>query len=129
MKKLLALLFSILISFNSHGQWLHAGDDSDGDKHYMDFTTIQKNNGYVYYWSLIDYLKPYKGDFSVTIYSEVNCNIPFKSRMISINYHKRPMGVTLRKTDNTTYGWNYPGPGSIVENILRMVCGYADMML
>jgi hypothetical protein len=44
MKKRLILLFSILISFNSHGQWLHAGDVSDGDKVYIDFTTFKKNS-------------------------------------------------------------------------------------
>jgi hypothetical protein len=130
MKKLLILLFSTLISFNSYGQWLHAGDLSEGDKVYMDFTTIKKNNGYVYHWELMDFLKPTKnGDFSATVYYETNCNIPVKSRMISINYYKRQMGQGYSRTDNTTYEWHYSAPGSVAENNLRMVCKWKPLDL
>ena len=103
--------------------------DSGGDKIYMDFSNIQKNNGYVYYWTLVDNLKPYSGDYSTKGFYEVNCNIPIKSRAITHIYYKLPMGQGYSRTDNTTYKWHYASPESIGANILRMVCGYADMML
>jgi hypothetical protein len=57
MKQLLTLLFSILISFNSYGQWTKI-TESDGDSIYIDFDTIKEQDGYVYWWVLTDYLKP-----------------------------------------------------------------------
>ena len=58
MKKLLILLFSILISFNSYGEWVEIGKNVNGDTFYLDMDTIKEHNGYVYWWSLSDYLKP-----------------------------------------------------------------------
>ena len=62
MKKLLIFLFSILISFNSYGEWTEVGTGAspvnNGDTFYIDIDTIKEHNGYVYWWSLSDYLKP-----------------------------------------------------------------------
>ena len=50
MKKLLIFLFSILISFNSYGEWDEIGVDTAGNTSYIDTDTIKKHGGYVYYW-------------------------------------------------------------------------------
>ena len=41
MKKLLLLLFSILISFNSYGEWEEVVESTDGDTYYIDKDTIK----------------------------------------------------------------------------------------
>jgi hypothetical protein len=56
MKKLLVLLFSVMISFNSYGDWTDFGKTVDGTGWYINYDTIKKHNGYVYYWDLTDYI-------------------------------------------------------------------------
>ena len=47
MKKILIFLFSILISFNSYGEWTKTNEDIDGNGYYIDFETVKKlDNGY-----------------------------------------------------------------------------------
>ena len=46
MKKLLLLLFSILISFNSYGEWTKVNMDVDSSSYYIDFATVKKIDGY-----------------------------------------------------------------------------------
>ncbi len=58
MKKLTILLFSILISFNSYGEWTKVGEDVNGNTHYIDTDTIKDHKGSIYYWVLTDFLKP-----------------------------------------------------------------------
>ena len=53
MKKLLILLFSILISFNSYGEWEEVAEGMNGDIYYLDKDSIKKHGGYVYFWEYI----------------------------------------------------------------------------
>ncbi|MDP7557459.1 MAG: hypothetical protein QF687_06205, partial [Nitrospinaceae bacterium] len=66
MKKLLlifTLLFStLLFSTPSYSEWTKVGENMSGDTYYVDFERIRKHGGYVYYWSLGDYLKPTKNE-------------------------------------------------------------------
>jgi hypothetical protein len=68
MKKLTILLFSILISFSSYGEWTEVVESVHGDTQYIDTDAIKEHGGYVYYWDLTDMLKPNKyGDMSFKI--------------------------------------------------------------
>ena len=64
MKKLLlifTLLFSTLMfSTPSYGEWTKVGANVRGTNFYVDFDRIRKHDGYVYFWTLNDYLKPTK---------------------------------------------------------------------
>jgi hypothetical protein len=54
MKKLLILLFSLLLSFNSYGEWTKTSEDDDGDAYYIDFQTVKKlDNGNVVFCPLV----------------------------------------------------------------------------
>ena len=55
MKKLLILLFSILISFNSYGDWIELTKSETGDIFYVDKDRIKGNNGYVYWYHMRDH--------------------------------------------------------------------------
>ena len=129
MKKILILLFSMLISFNSYGEWTAVSESVDGDIAYIDYNNIKKNNGYVYYWELYDMIKPMPigaGIFSAKTYNEVFCDTPMKFRVISSRYYSLPMGEGPSDIDNTTYDWTYPDPGSTLENTLNIVCEYTN---
>ena len=75
MKKLLVLIFSILISFNTYGEWiLVTGDDiADG---YIETDTITKQNEYVYFWILQNkHTRDKYGTMSAKIYTQGDCGI------------------------------------------------------
>ena len=123
MKKLLVLLFTILLSFNSFGDWKWIGDNANSNDYYIDFEKIKKVDGYKYYWFLTDLLKPDKdGDFSYVSYVQGDCKLS-RYMYLSEFYYKQPMGegkVTTNTIENPK--WSYPPPDSMNEYLLEQVC-------
>tara|TARA_B110000967_G_scaffold189561_1_gene213384 strand:+ start:327 stop:710 length:384 start_codon:yes stop_codon:yes gene_type:complete len=127
MKKLLVLLFSILISFNSYGEWtLVTTGINVKNKYYIDFDGVDKNNGYTYYWNLVDFEKLSKwGELSAKVLYEVDCNAPLKEKRISSIYYKLPMGKgAISDTSNSPGDWEYASPDSVREQTIKAVCNY-----
>jgi hypothetical protein len=55
------LLFStVMFSSTSFAGWTKVSQNVRGDTFYVDFERIRKHDGFVYFWSLNDYLKPNK---------------------------------------------------------------------
>ncbi len=126
MKKLTILLFSILISFNSYGEWVEIGKSVDGDTYYIDTDTIKEHNGYVYWWVLNDYLKPSEsGGMSLKTYSQGDCVVN-RFKWLTLVEYKQPMGEGSGTPDNSYTEWIYPPPGSIGGGLLKYVCDYVD---
>ena len=126
MKKLLAFLFSLLISFNSYGEWVNFAKGTDGTTHYIDFDTIKEHNGYVYWWNMSDYIKPNQmGNMSGKTYFQGDCGINrFKS--LSYSHSKKPMGEEGETNNPPNPKWHYPSPSSAGELMLKLVCSYGD---
>jgi len=127
MKKLLILLFSILISFNSYGEWIKIGDTDAGDTAYIDYSKIKKHNGFIFVWELLDKVQPTKwGDLSVEFYIQTEC-ATLKSKYLTYNFYKQPMGIgdaeTITPDDPK---WFYPSPNSAVELVLESACDFAN---
>ena len=97
-----------------------------GDTFYVDFERIRKHEGYVYFWVLLDYLKPDQlGDLSSTDYFQGDCKL-MGLKFLSSSRHKEPMGRGTGETDNKPdKEWRYPPPNSSIEFILKSVCKYA----
>ena len=115
MKNLLTiftLLFTVMIPSTSFAEWTRVGDTGIGDTFYVDFEKIKKNDGYVYYWQMNDYLKPDTFNIiSSKTLKEVDCNLPVKSRKIYATYHTQPMGNGEPNTVSPTKrDWRYPPP-------------------
>jgi hypothetical protein len=128
MKKLLlifTLLFSTLMfSTPSYGEWTKVSKNVSGTTFYVDFERIRKHGGYVYYWTLGDYLKPSKGgDLSARAYYQVDCEL-FRYKILSDSYYIEPMGggepsATSNEPDKN---WSYAPPHSSIEGTLKRVC-------
>jgi len=127
MKKLLVLLFSILLSFNSYGEWEMKIENINGDNYYIDLDTIKSHQGYVYYWTLTDKLKPSKdGDMSTKMYLEAECG-KGRQKYLSFYFYSQPMGNGNYKTDQfDNPKWVYPPPGSTSFEHLNYVCDYVN---
>ena len=119
------LLFSTLMfSSPSYGEWTKVVGDTEGTTYYVDFERIRKHGGYVYYWDLVDYLKPTNyGRLSGKVYNQGDCKL-FRFKFLSDTYYNTPMGrgEVASGSNKPDKNWNYPSPNSSSETILKTVC-------
>ena len=93
---------------------------------YVDFERIRKVDGFVYYWTLSDYLKPTPfGDLSMKVYNQGDCKL-FRFKFLSFSFHKEPMGIGTSSTTSNKPDkeWRYPTPNSSLETLLKTVCNH-----
>ena len=125
MKKLLVLLFSILISFNSYGEWEFLDENIDSVSFYIDKSKIKKHNGYLYFWVMQDNLIPTKtGTLSNKVYYQGDCDIN-RIKYLSYILYKQPMGEGQGNTLQGDTEWTYPNPNGMLAYILDYMCDYA----
>jgi len=124
MKKLLVLLFSILISFNSYGEWRYITDNVNGTNYYIDYETIKENNGYLYFWQLDDYLEPLSDSdgprFSSILMYKVDCD-SLSYKRLTATFYSGQMGKGTSKTISMDDDWlNSPSGsgGTLIRNEL-----------
>ena len=126
MKKLLILLFSLLISFNSYGEWTEMVTNNSGQTYYLDKDLIKEYDGDVYFWMLTDYPKPYDGYMSDKVYMQLNCGV-FRWRPLSGTLYKKPMGMGEKKEyPPPPEEWHYPSTESTAYYLLGQVCDNVD---
>ena len=119
---ILSLMFIVTLSSPSYAKWTKV--DEGLSDFYVDFERIRKVDGYVYFWMLIDYLKPSpSGDLSAKVYKQGDCKL-FREKILNYSTHREPMGggkVTAvgREPEKD---WKYPTPNSVRETILKTVC-------
>jgi hypothetical protein len=117
------LVFSVTFSSTSFAEWAKVTTNANGSTYYVDFERIRKHSGYVYWWDLVDYLKPKRnGVWSSQTYYEGDCG-KFRLRILGDVFHKQPMGRdTGTSSTRKNPEWSYASPRSIDETILKSVC-------
>ena len=125
MKKILILLFSLLISFNSYAEWQYISENTDGGRFYADIDNFREHNGYIYYWILGDYLLPMGGEvMSANYYFQGDCNL-MRFKNLSFIHYNQPMGNgVIRTSTPPNPQWDYAGPESVNYIALNLVCKY-----
>ena len=132
-------LFSIILLFSINGfavNWKKLSENKSGSSFYVDVENIKKDNGFVYYWILIDYLKLTEiGTYSDISEYKVNC-VDEKQTWLSNTFYSQPMAKGKIITENIPV-WNYYGstlneiryltPGSLGHNILKEVCHFESI--
>ena len=125
MKNLLlifTLLFtSVFFSSPSYAEWTKVDEVKNGNTYYVDYERIRKHGGFVYFWTLVNYLKPTSGMLSSKRYSQGDCKL-FRHKDLSFSSYKEPMGGGTGIDYTPTDKWNYPSPNSTNETILKSVC-------
>ena len=114
-----SLLFStVMFSSTSFADWTKV-TKNNAATYYVDFERIRKVDGFVYYWELIDLLKPFKGVLSYKVYHQGDCKL-LRHKILNFAYHKEPMGGGTGKTAiPITPEWE---SGPINEVLLKQVC-------
>ena len=127
MKKLLILLFSILISFNSYGEWTEITSNTKGNTYFINYDSINKHNGLVYYWEMGNNLLPTEGGtLSSQVYTVVECGIN-RYKHLSFTHFKQSMGNGENYTSSPSNPkWQYQSPDSVKAFVLEIVCDYAE---
>ena len=127
MKKILILLFSLIISFNSYGEWTWDNDNINNDSYYLDNKTIKKIDGYVFFWSLEDFNMPLVNDkiYSAKVYKKIDCSRE-RTDDIRVVYYDQPMGdgEIYVSDDFPETEWDYPIPGSSFYILMESACNY-----
>ena len=145
MKKLLILLFSILISFNCfglqrvlvpelnlYGEWTKFFTDEEGEI-FIQKDTIAEKDGFVYWWTLGNLNQPddENGMMSFTIYNQGDCNLN-RTKGIHVVFYEKPMGMGtsdryFQDDEYISYNeWEYTTPETITSDLLDYVCEYVD---
>ena len=126
MKKLIfTLLFTTLVfSSPTYAGWMEI-IKGDGITFYVDFDTIKKHDGYVYYWELGDYLKPNEfGDLSAKVYREVDCKL-FRFKVLGDSYYTEPMGKGTPSASSNIADEEWSDLttlNSVAYSVLKKVC-------
>jgi hypothetical protein len=124
MKKLLLLICSLSLSFNAYGEWGEIGKTPMGDTIYINYDSIKKTNGYIYWWLMLDFAKPSgTGQKSVQVFSQGDCNISRVKSLRTVFYFE-PYGKGAFELDDFVSDWYYPTPRSIDGQTLHKVCEY-----
>lgn len=116
---LVILFFTHSISF---AEWSKVSTNTDGVSFYVDFDRIKKNNGYVYFWRMTDYVTPTEyGTLSIKNYDQVECSYP-RYKTLSIIFYKESMGIGSGQNYTPEEQWEYAPPNSSAESVLKRVC-------
>ncbi|SVD66944.1 uncharacterized protein METZ01_LOCUS419798, partial [marine metagenome] len=73
---LLVIIFTVLFSTTSWGEWEPISVSGSGVTLYFDKDRVRKSGKYLYFWELQDYKKPNPyGNLSTTSYVQLDCSI------------------------------------------------------
>jgi len=121
---ILALTLSVMFSSTSFAGWTKVGTFPDGGTFYLDFESIRKHGGYVYYWDMVDNVTPNKwGTLSEKTYRQADCKV-FRSKLLTAYYYTQPMAEGTPYVTGSPKGekWHYAPPNSSNESILKKIC-------
>ena len=122
MKKLLLLLFSLMLSFNSYGVWVSMGD-SNNKTHYLEVDTIKENNSYLYSWDMQDYFEPRDtGMVSSKMYRKIDCEV-YRYKILTFISYNESMGKGEADDPYTPPDeWAYPATDTFPYVLIQAVC-------
>ena len=120
MKKLLLLLFSLILSFNSYGEWTNVLPGNNASL-YIDFNTLKERDGYIYWWYMDSW-----SEGSEKTYAQGDCNLKgFKvNKRVKFSL---PMGEGESIEKNIDSSWEYYQPNSGYEILLNFICQMSEL--
>ena len=114
-----------MFSSASFAEWTKVRESAE-DIYYVDFESIKKIDGYAYFWTLRNGLKPTEWEeISSKIYRQVDCKL-LRYKVMRDSYYKEPMGEGMpsESSNEPDKDWTDNVPNSPAEIILKSVCNW-----
>jgi len=118
MKKLLLLLFSLTLSFNSYGEWTEVWESEDGENIFIAFDRLVVKDEYVFSWIMSSNNKT-----SEQVYLQSDCDL-IRMKTIQATSYDEPLGEG-KGTKLKDEPWEYLAPESSGEFMVDLLCGLA----
>lgn len=117
---------TILFSSTSFSEWTKIEIKDYKNSYYIDFDKIKKENGFVFWWDMINFSKSTpEGYLSVRGYKQGDCKL-FKFKDLIFLFHKKPMSNGVGDFITLQENWNKPKKHSISEIAIKEVCKYSE---
>ncbi len=113
--KLLLLIFSLILSFNSYGDWTSVLPGNNSSL-YIDFETLEEREGFIY-WRYMDSW----ADGSAKSSAQGDCNLRGFKVNKRVNF-SLPMGEGEGTENNMVSSWEYYEPNTGYEILLNFIC-------
>ena len=97
--------------------------ENDVGNYYVDFDSIKNKDGLVYYTDLIDFIKPYRDDYSVSSRYAVNCKGE-NQKWLSLTTFSKSMGKGGINNQSNPNEIIFPQSNTIYFFIIKNVCNY-----
>ena len=97
--------------------------ENDMGKYYIDFDSIENKNKLVYYTDLVDFIEPFKGDYSAINRYAVDCKSE-NQKWLSFTTFSKSMGKGDINNQSNPNEIIIPQPNTIYFFIIKNVCNY-----
>ena len=132
LKIIIILFLFIKLSFSLETNWIKITKGENGHTFFIDENSLIEEEGYIYFWELINYNKPDEfGDLSAKIYIKGDCK-NFRFRWRKLSYHKKTMAKDEQELKDPSYlvsDWQYPSQSSASKTVLDHACNIQGVFL
>ena len=118
---LLVIIFTFLFSTTSWGEWIYVTKTVSGDTFYYDKDRVRKSGKYLYFWMLVDVIKPIRGGLSSKSYFQLDCSM-LRFKNLNFQLYNKSMGEGEMRDVTPEDKWEYPLPDSVFESMYNKVC-------
>ena len=128
MKWFLLLILSLL-PVHTWADWEFIGKSDNGSSFYIDYDSIEKKEGHIYFWYLMDEpeanLAGYK---SIKSYEKIDCK-DSRRKVLEAVFYQQPMGQGSGDS-KIPFGkfaeWQNPPSGTAIAAVVKRVCIFSE---
>ena len=97
--------------------------ENDTGKYYIDLDSIKNQNGQLYYTDLVDFIEPFKGDYSAISRYAVDCKNE-NQKWLSLTTFSESMGKGDINRQSKPNRVIFPQSNTIYFFIIKNLCNY-----
>ena len=97
--------------------------ENDVGNYYIDFDSLKNENGLIYYTDLVDFIEPFKDDYSAISRYAVDCNNE-NQKWLSLTTFSKGMGKGDINNQSNPNEIIFPQSKTIYFFIIKNVCNY-----
>ena len=125
MKKIFLIISVTLFFYNSvFADWEKLGEVERGGEYFVEKDTIIKESGYIYFWKMVDYTKPFLDSnfYSAKVYIKGDCKVKKIKTLTYVFYTGKKGTGESEQQESVNKHWKYPTPESIDYSLLKKLC-------